>query len=157
MDRIIQWPDGRQVRFELALDITERKRAEESLRALEAEISGIYTAAPVGIGVVSYPGRVILRVNPRVCEMLGYREEELLGRNARVLYADEEEFSRVGLEKYTRIGEKGIGSVETRWVGKDGRMLDVLLSYLPPRLPFLPPPAGQGQGEDGGMPGSLPR
>jgi len=137
MDRIIQWPDGRQVRFELALDITERKRAEESLRALEAEISGIYTAAPVGIGVVSYPGRVILRVNPRVCEMLGYREEELLGRSARVLYADAEEYRRVGTEMYGKMREKGIGSVETRWVGKDGRVLDVLLSstFLDPEEP----------------------
>ena len=30
-DRIIKWPDGRDVRFELAIDITERKRAEEEL------------------------------------------------------------------------------------------------------------------------------
>lgn len=137
MDRIIKWPDGRQVRFELALDITERKRAERSLRALEVEISGVYRAAPVGIGVISYPERVILRVNPRVCEMLGYREEELLGRSARVLYADEEEYRRVGAEKYGQMMEKGIGSVETRWMGKDGRVLDVLLSstFMDPKDP----------------------
>jgi PAS domain S-box-containing protein len=30
-DRIIKWPDGRDVRFEIAKDITERKRAEEEL------------------------------------------------------------------------------------------------------------------------------
>ena len=28
LDRIIQWPDGRDVRFEFAMDITDRKRAE---------------------------------------------------------------------------------------------------------------------------------
>jgi len=32
MDRIIKWPDGRDVRFEVAKDITERKRAEEGLQ-----------------------------------------------------------------------------------------------------------------------------
>ena len=32
MDRIIRWPDGRDVRFEIAKDITERKRAEEALQ-----------------------------------------------------------------------------------------------------------------------------
>ena len=32
MDRIIKWPDGRDVRFEIAKDITERKRAEEALK-----------------------------------------------------------------------------------------------------------------------------
>jgi PAS domain S-box-containing protein len=32
VDRIIKWPDGRDVRFELAIDITERKRTEEEIR-----------------------------------------------------------------------------------------------------------------------------
>ncbi len=31
-DRIIRWPDGRDVRFELAVDITKQKRVEEELR-----------------------------------------------------------------------------------------------------------------------------
>lgn len=30
-DQIIQWPDGRDVRFEVAIDITKRKQAEEKL------------------------------------------------------------------------------------------------------------------------------
>ena len=30
-DRMIRWPDGRDVKFQLAIDITERKRAEEAL------------------------------------------------------------------------------------------------------------------------------
>jgi len=32
IDRIIRWPDGRDVRFELAVDITEREKAERLLR-----------------------------------------------------------------------------------------------------------------------------
>lgn len=32
IDRVIRWPDGRDVRFEMAVDITERKKAEEKLR-----------------------------------------------------------------------------------------------------------------------------
>ena len=32
MDRIIKWPDSRDVRFEIAKDITERKHAEEALK-----------------------------------------------------------------------------------------------------------------------------
>ncbi len=35
-DRIIKWPDGRDVRFELAIDITGRKRAEEELANAKA-------------------------------------------------------------------------------------------------------------------------
>ena len=32
MDRIIKWPDGRDVRFEIAKDITDRKNADEALK-----------------------------------------------------------------------------------------------------------------------------
>ena len=32
IDRIIKWPDGRDVRFEIAIDITELKQAEEALK-----------------------------------------------------------------------------------------------------------------------------
>jgi signal transduction histidine kinase/ActR/RegA family two-component response regulator len=34
-DRIIRWPDGRDVRLELAFDITEQKRLEEQLQAIQ--------------------------------------------------------------------------------------------------------------------------
>lgn len=33
-DRLVRWPDGRMVRFEYALDVTEHKRAEERLEHL---------------------------------------------------------------------------------------------------------------------------
>ena len=35
VDRIIKWPDGRDVRFELAIDITDRKRSEQIAQASE--------------------------------------------------------------------------------------------------------------------------
>ena len=37
-DRIIKWPDDRDVRFELAIDITKRKRTEEALRKSEERL-----------------------------------------------------------------------------------------------------------------------
>ncbi|HEC76018.1 MAG TPA: PAS domain S-box protein, partial [Thermoplasmatales archaeon] len=39
IDKGIKWPDGREVRFEIAIDITERKKAEEKMkRLLEREM-----------------------------------------------------------------------------------------------------------------------
>ena len=35
VDRIIKWPDGRDVRFELAIDITERKKFEERIQQVQ--------------------------------------------------------------------------------------------------------------------------
>lgn len=106
-----------------------RRRAEEALRASETRLKSIVRAAPTGIGLVS--DRVLLEVNDRVCEMLGYGREELVNRNARILYPTEAEYEHVGREKYCQIGKRGTGTVETRWLRKDGRIIDVLLSSTP--------------------------
>jgi PAS domain S-box-containing protein len=37
-DQIIEWPDGRDVRFEVAVDITERKNTEDALRRSERRL-----------------------------------------------------------------------------------------------------------------------
>ena len=38
-DQIIGWPDGRDVRFEVAIDITQRKKAEERMQELMKELA----------------------------------------------------------------------------------------------------------------------
>ncbi|MDI6877683.1 MAG: PAS domain S-box protein, partial [Methanomicrobiales archaeon] len=110
-------------------DVTERKRVEELAREREQILQSIFRSAPVGIGLVS--DRVILRVNDTLCRMLGYAEEELVGRDARILYPDAAEYAYVGREKYRRMETAGIGTVETRWQRKDCRILDILLSSTP--------------------------
>ena len=110
----------------IARDITERKQVEEALRESEATLKSIFRAAPIGIGLVS--DRVLLRVNDRICEMVGRSREELLGKNARIVYPSAEEYEYVGREKYAQVREWGTGAVETRWQHKDGTIIDVLLS-----------------------------
>jgi Uncharacterized protein conserved in archaea (DUF2110). len=39
VDRVIRWPDGRDVRLEVATDVTEAKRALEELNAAYEEIA----------------------------------------------------------------------------------------------------------------------
>jgi PAS domain S-box-containing protein len=104
----------------------ERKGAEEALRRNEATLSSIFRAAPVGIGLVS--DRALRQVNDRLCEMVGYSSDELVGKSARILYPSEQEFERVGREKYAQIRAVGTGTMETRWQRKDGAVIHVLLS-----------------------------
>lgn len=110
-------------------DITERKIAEDALKKSEATLNSIFKAAPTGIGLVS--NRVLLDVNDRICEMLGYSRHELVDQNARILYPTDEDYEFVGREKYRQISVHGTGTVETRWQHKGGRVIDVLLSSTP--------------------------
>ena len=100
-----------------------------SLHQREAKLSSIFRAAPAGIGVVV--DRVITEVNERLCKMMGYSKEELLGKNSRMLYHSDEEYELVGREKYRQISEHGSGTVETHLQRKDGNLIDVVLSSTP--------------------------
>ena len=113
----------------MSTDITGRKQAEDALRESENKMRSIFRAAPIGIGVTA--NRVLLDVNETLCAITGYSAGELVGQSARILYPSDEDFEFVGREKYRQIAEKGTGTVETRFVRKDGRMIDVLLSSTP--------------------------
>ena len=110
-------------------DITERKQMERHLRKSESLLSSIFRAAPTGIGVVS--NRILLAVNNRVCDMIGYSQEEMIGQSARMMYPSDAHFENVGTEKYRQILQYGTGTVETQWRCKDGRIIDILMSSTP--------------------------
>jgi PAS domain S-box-containing protein len=110
-------------------DISDRVRTQNALKESEANLRSIIRVAPIGIGLVK--NRVLTQVNERICTMTGYDPEELLGHSARMLYPTQEDFDYVGKEKYRQIADKGTGTVETRWVRKDGKIIHVLLSSTP--------------------------
>ncbi|MGD8980809.1 MAG: PAS domain-containing protein, partial [Desulfobacterales bacterium] len=64
----------------------------------EASFRSLLHALPVGIGVVC--DRVVMEVNERLCDMLGYSPEEILGKSARMFYPTDEDFEYVGIKKY---------------------------------------------------------
>jgi len=106
-------------------NITSRKESTGK----EALLQSIFKSAPVGIGLVV--NRVFQWTNERMTEITGYTSAELKGQTARMLYPSQEEFEKVGREKYTQINECGTGSVDTRFKRKDGSIVDVHLSSTP--------------------------
>ena len=113
----------------LEQEIFKHKRLEKEKEKDEATLRSILHALPIGVGVAR--NRVITETNERLCDMLGYSFDEIIGKNARMLYPTDEDFEYVGREKYKQIYEKGIGTVETRLQRKDGKIIDVLLSSAP--------------------------
>ena len=107
--------------------IEKRKQSKDALRKSEATLSSIFNAAPIGIGLVS--NQVIKQANENCCKMIGYSKEELLEKNAEILYQDPDEFKKVGREINDQIQRTGTGAIETKWDCKDGSIIDVLLSY----------------------------
>jgi len=113
----------------MGADQTERKKTEEALKNREAKISSLFRAAPVGIGMVV--DRIIVETNLTLLQMTGYSYEDLIGRSSRILYLSDEDYTHVGKEKYRQIAEKGTGDVETRWIKKDGSIINIILSSTP--------------------------
>lgn len=111
---------------ELQLDLAERKRAEEELRASKQRFLDIFTFAPVGIYQSLHDGRLIT-ANRALAEMLGYASvEELLKVNldAGIFFDVNERRRMVG--EYTEPGYAV--DLDTLWKRKDGSLINVQLS-----------------------------
>lgn len=79
-------------------DITERKRAEESLRQSEAKFLDLYENAPCAYFSLGTDATIRL-CNRHAVELLGYSREELIGKLIFELYADKPE----GKEKAGKV------------------------------------------------------
>jgi two-component system sensor histidine kinase EvgS len=105
---------------------SEKRAAELLLKENKEKLQSIFSAAPVGIGLIT--DRIFMEVNDTFCKMTGYSRKELIGKNSEMVYATREEYETAGIDKYRPIAENGTGSVETRFKRKDGRILNIFLS-----------------------------
>jgi len=110
-------------------DITHRKIIEREFIKEREKLQSIFRSAPIGIGLVLK--RKIIQVNNYFCEIVGYPPDELIDKDARILYPSQEDYDYVGREKYRQIDLMGVGKVETRFRRKNGEIIDILLSSSP--------------------------
>jgi PAS domain S-box-containing protein len=120
---------GNKVILAVGRDITERKKAEEEIRQNLNWIASIFRVVPTGIGVVT--DGEIMEINPQLSALTGYNYDDLVGKNASILFHSVEDFTNIREEILREVSEKGTGSFETRFVRKDGTTIDVLLAATP--------------------------
>jgi len=75
-DRIIKWPDGRDVRLEIAHDISEIREAERALKENEENFKKLIDSSPLPIAIMNSNGRFEY-INNKLTEMLGYTIEDI--------------------------------------------------------------------------------
>ncbi len=109
--------DGRQLGFATVIDITDRKRAEARFRAT-------FEHAAVGIAHIAPDGR-FLRVNRRICDGLGYTQEELQGRSVHELVAPEHLPDLLARLRSVASGEIELYTADRCYVAADGRVLEL--------------------------------
>ncbi len=108
-------------------DITARKRQDEEIRESEERFRRAFENAGVGASIVDFSGR-FLKVNKRLCEMLGYQEKELLSKTfSDISHPDD---IKKGLDALSKLiaGKADYLSFEKRYICRDGRIIHGIVS-----------------------------
>ena len=103
-------------------DVTDRKRDEAALRESEERFRGIFEQGSVGVAVMR-PDGTFVQVNPAYCGFIGYRAEELIGRDFEtVIHPDD--WARVKAHWEAVMAGAAITPVnERRYIDKSGNVL----------------------------------
>jgi PAS domain S-box-containing protein len=142
MEAIAERPDGTRVPFmpfpsplfdssgeligavNMLVDITERKRAEEAARLAEQDLRDFLEYASVAIHWVS-PDGIILWANRAELQMLGYPQDEYVGRHIAEFHTDQAVIEDI-LRRLTN--RETLTDYEAELRCKDGSIRHVLIS-----------------------------
>jgi PAS domain S-box-containing protein len=125
-------PSGHDLRFtdlyaRLAGELIERQRAEEALGASEERFRRYFELGLIGMAMTS-PTKGILEVNDELCVMLGYERSELLKKTwAEMTHPDDLAADVTQFDRVT-AGEIDGYTLDKRWIRKDGRVIDTIMS-----------------------------
>ncbi len=120
----------------LANEMSERLRAEEELQAAkrtardarqafresEARFRGAFDAASIGMALVDAEGR-FLQVNPALCGIVGYSEEELLARSFPEITHPDDLDTDVELARQLLSNEITTYQIEKNYLCKPGNVI----------------------------------
>ena len=112
---------------ECGLDITDRKRAESALIESEARFRQIYEHMEIGVARISLEFR-IESANAAYCRMLGYHEDELIGKHLRDITHPEFIADNLDKQKQLAAGKIDHFCMEKQYIDKNGKPVYALLN-----------------------------
>ena len=119
--------EDRSAYIAIILDISRRRKIEESLRLSEEELRLIFENAPTGVALLDLDGNY-LNVNPSLCDILGYSKPELLKLSYKdITHPDDIEISKTYLHKLLNGKFSGF-SIDKRYIRKDKKIVKVMLN-----------------------------
>jgi PAS domain S-box-containing protein/putative nucleotidyltransferase with HDIG domain len=114
-------------------DITELKHAQQEQSHAEEFFRDTFEHADVGIAHVNSADGTWLRVNQRLCDLLGYTREELMQTTfAAITHPDDLELNMTHLRRML-AGDEETYAAEKRYVRKDGSIVWVHVNVAPIR------------------------
>jgi two-component system cell cycle sensor histidine kinase/response regulator CckA len=104
-----------------------RRLAEEELRASEARFKGAFAFSPIGMALVAPDGR-FLEVNPALCQIVGYSQEELLTKTFQDITHPDDLEPDLAYVRRVLAGEIPSYQMEKRYLHKQGHVVWALLN-----------------------------
>jgi PAS domain S-box-containing protein len=118
---------------ELQKEIEDRKQAERWLLESEERFRSYFESGLVGMAVVA-PDQHWIEVNSRLCQILGYREEELLAKRWGDLSHPDDALAEAAFWERTLAGGTSGYSLDKRFLRKDGQVVYASISVKALRL-----------------------
>ncbi len=116
-----------------ALDITHRKTIEKELHLSLKKYESTFQTAPVWVVLSGIESGRYIEVNNSFLELMGYRQEEVIGKSSLELqsWCDPEDRQKI-VEKINSEGS--VRNIEVQRRTKSGKIIDTLFSARPLRL-----------------------
>ncbi len=127
--KVIEWTeDGKPLwMYGTHEDITQRKIKEEALRISEESFRGNFENAAVGMAIISPRGEW-LKVNQKVCEIVGYSEKELLQLTFKDITHPDDLHTDQALLHEVIAGKRSHYQMEKRYFHKEGQLVYIILA-----------------------------
>ncbi len=127
LGRLVEY-QGRPAILGSLLDVTQRLQAEEALRESEQKFRLLIETMNDGLGAIDSLKRISY-VNPRICELFGYPEAELIGRPLTDLL--DEANQKILYENLARRRQGDQTPYELVWTRRDGSQFPSIVSPKP--------------------------